>query len=105
MSFSSVNARKMCKHVLGTIPSACAIALTPIGERILPSKRKMAIARDTAGTGRIRGARGVSSLGVVAFRFFINKLYAKLLYLYNIYFYLTTHAVIVKLIKTTIHHI
>ena len=31
------------------------MALTPSGSRVLPSNRKIAIERDTAGTGRIRG--------------------------------------------------
>ena len=45
----------MCKHVLGTRLNACAIAFTPSGARALPNNRKIAIERETAGTGRIRG--------------------------------------------------
>lgn len=47
----------MCRQVLGTIPNACAMALTPMGVRIFPRSRKIAIARDTAGTGRMHGVR------------------------------------------------
>ena len=57
----------MCKQVLGTIPSVCAMALTPMGERVFPRSRKIAIARDTAGTGRMRGARSMGLLVWVTF--------------------------------------
>src|SRR5258708_3860565 len=39
----------MCRHVLGTSFSARAIALTPIGVRLRPSRRRMAMARVKAG--------------------------------------------------------
>lgn len=57
----------MCRHVLGTIPSACAMALTPMGARIFPRSRKIAIARDTAGTGLMRGALAEGLLGSLDF--------------------------------------
>ncbi|HVE90200.1 MAG TPA: hypothetical protein VNA44_10930 [Burkholderiaceae bacterium] len=40
--------------MLVTMPKDCAIALTPNGAGVLPSKRRMAIDRLTAGTGRTR---------------------------------------------------
>ena len=44
----------MCRQVLVTSPSDWAIALTPIGAGLLPSSRRIAIDRLTAGTGRTR---------------------------------------------------
>jgi hypothetical protein len=72
MSFSSTKARKICRQVLGTSPSACAMALTPMGVRIFPRNRKIATARETAGTGRMRGALVDDLLASVSF--FISKI-------------------------------
>jgi hypothetical protein len=53
-SRSSVNTRRMCRQVLGTSPSSRAMACTPSGALPRPSKRRMALPRDSAGTGRTR---------------------------------------------------
>jgi len=54
-SCSAMSARRMCSVVLGTSPSACAIAFRPSGVRLRLSRRRIAIARVTAGTARMRG--------------------------------------------------
>jgi hypothetical protein len=43
------------------------MALTPIGSLALPSKRKIAIARDTAGTALVRTAGFTCFVGVGSF--------------------------------------
>jgi hypothetical protein len=60
----------MCRQVLGIKSRAWAIALTPIGSFTLPNNRKIAIARETAGTARVRT---VACPGVVpGERFIVN---------------------------------
>src|SRR5437879_210576 len=46
----------MWGQVLGMRPSARAMALTPSGASVLPRRRRMAMARVTAGTWRALGA-------------------------------------------------
>ena len=59
----------MCRHVLVTIVSDCAIAFTPIGSGLRPSSRRMAIERETAGTGRtLRGAAAFGSAVIGEYR-------------------------------------
>src|SRR5262245_50759089 len=48
----------MCRHVLGTMPTARAIAWTPSGSPLRPRWRRMATARVTAGTWRTRAGAG-----------------------------------------------
>jgi hypothetical protein len=69
MSLSTTRVRKICRHVLGIKSSACAIALTPIGSLALPSKRNIAIARDTAGTARVRTASFTCFVAAAGFVF------------------------------------
>ncbi|MNQ29859.1 hypothetical protein D3C85_431830 [compost metagenome] len=45
----------MCRQVLVTMPSSCEIVFNVIGSPPLPSKRRIAIDRVTAGTARTRG--------------------------------------------------